>query len=416
VNALHRVASAVSTSHGFEPVLDLTRDARFVLLGESSHGTDEFYQARAHISRALVTEQGFDAVVLEADWPSAARVDRYVRGLGSDASAAAALSGFTRFPRWMWQNAPFAELVDDLRAHNASRPAHEQVRVFGMDLYSLEESRDRVVAYLDAHDPMAARQARSAYACFGAGVVRALERLHRAGRDGAFTALGDARVVQNAEGYYRIAAGLEAGASSWNRRDRHMIDTLTAIEDHLSKQRRHPRLIVWAHNSHLGDARATEMSLRGEHNVGQLARERWGDAVVNVGFTTYHGQVRAAPTWNGSDRAYDINPGRPDSIEHLLHEVSKARGLPAFVLVLEDAAADVREALPPLLQRAIGVIYRPDTERQSHYFEASLADQFDAVIHFDRTRAVEPVGSARRHAGTLQRPTALRATSGRPAA
>jgi len=422
--ALSAVRAAAIPMHGgdadLDAVLDVIGDARFALLGEASHGTHEFYATRAAITRRLITERGFDAVAIEGDWPDSDRVNRYVRGRSGDASAAVALGGFRRFPQWMWRNEDIVGLVEWLRAHNdAARGA--PVGFYGMDLYSLHTSVDEVLRYLEREDPEAARRARYRYRCFDHfgedpqaygyaasfdmsrscedAVVEQLVELQRRAPhssgdadqdalDDFFSAEQNARLVANAEEYYRSM--FRGRVSSWNLRDTHMVDTLDALAEHLQRQGRAGKLVVWAHNSHLGDARATQMGAGGEVNVGHLMRERHGDDARLIGFSTHTGTVTAADDWGDPARAMRVRPSLPGSVERLLHDVGIAR----FFLPLRgsDAATAAADALrEPLLERAIGVIYRPDTERQSHYFHARVGDQFDAVFHFDETRAVVPL-------------------------
>lgn len=414
----HRLTGAPAD---YDPLLAMVGDARLVLLGEATHGTREFYLARIAITQRLIMEQGFTGVVCEADWPDADRVNRYVRGVGEDRSAEEALGDFRRFPQWMWRNTDVRNFVAWLRDHNAALASGTpRVGFYGMDLYSLRRSREEVVRYLDQVDPDAARRARSRYACFDHHgedpqeygyaasfdlspacedqVVQQLVELQRraaeyARRDGQmaadqyFTAEQNARLVRDAEEYYRSM--FRGRVSSWNLRDRHMMDTVDALLTHLDRQVGRTRLVLWAHNSHLGDARATQMGEEGEWNVGQLARERHGGDAFLVGFTTYDGSVRAASDWGGEAERKRVRTGLSESHEEMFHEV----GIPNFLLPLrgnETAAAHLRE---PRLERAIGVIYRPESERVSHYFHARLADQFDAVIHCDTTHALDPLES-----------------------
>jgi erythromycin esterase-like protein len=403
----------------YDALLAMVGDARIVLLGEASHGTHEFYSERARVTKRLITELGFAAVTIEGDWPDAYRVNRYVRGAREDADAEEALRGFRRFPTWMWRNAEVLDFVGWLRAHN-ERLAREDppVGFYGLDLYSLGASMEAVIEYLDQQEPLAAQRARRRYEClqpysgdssaYGQAVLlgvsepcrrRVLEQLvelrRHAGdylrRDGLaaedeyFFAEQNASVVANAEEYYRTMFG--GPAASWNLRDRHMADTLDQLMAHLDRHGRSSRVVVWEHNSHIGDARATEMARRGELNMGQLMRERHGRDAVLVGFSTHAGTVTAASDWGAEAERKRVRPSLPDSYEALFH----ATGIPGFLLcpVAEGHAAEaLRE---PRLQRAIGVIYRPETERQSHYFAASIAQQFDAVVHIDLTRAVEPL-------------------------
>jgi erythromycin esterase-like protein/predicted phosphoribosyltransferase len=418
-------AEAVPVEEGTpadQVLFDLVGDAHFVLIGEASHGTSEFYAARARMTRRLIEERGFCAVAAEADWPDAYRVNRYVRGRGDDATAEEALRGFERFPAWMWRNTAVLDFAGWLREHNdrLSRDERAKAGFYGLDLYSLYRSVHEVISYLDRVDPAAAARARERYSCFdqfsgddaqvygfaaafGAGeaceraVVEQLVDLQRhaveyARRDGLmaedelFYAEQNARTVRAAEEYYRTM--FSGRVSSWNLRDRHMADTLDALAGHLARQRGTPaKIVVWAHNSHLGDARATETAASGELNVGQLVRERYPGDCRLVGFTTYTGTVTAADDWEGPAERKWVRPALADSVEELLHEVGEKEFMLRFGAAPRSADA-LRSAR---LERAIGVIYRPETERQSHYFRARLADQFDAVIHVDETRAAEPL-------------------------
>jgi erythromycin esterase-like protein len=406
-----------SGARDHDPLLGLIGDARFALLGEASHGTHDFYRERIRITQRLIAEKGFIAVAVEADWPDAWRVNRYVRGLSDDRDANEALSGFRRFPSWMWRNTEVRDFVEWLRDHNRKLGPHQQVGFYGIDLYSLFSSIQAVLAYLDQTDPEAARRARARYACFdharedsqayGYGAsfglspscedeaiqqLREMNRLaaampvtHGADRDELFYAQQNARLVRNAEEYYR--AMFRGRVSSWNLRDSHMMETLQALERHLSAGGTLPRLAVWAHNSHLGDASATEMGDLGEWNVGQLARDRYGDQAVLVGFSTHRGWVTAATEWDGPPERKRVREGLEGSWENVFHRIGEER----FLLALRGNEMPHVFLNERRLQRAIGVIYRPETERQSHYFHTRLADQFDAMIHIDETNALEPL-------------------------
>ncbi|HLH24384.1 MAG TPA: erythromycin esterase family protein [Chloroflexota bacterium] len=407
------------TAHDYDPLLDLVGDRRFVLLGEASHGTREFYQMRAEITRRLIEEKGFTAVAVEADWPDAYRVNCYVRGQDDDGSAAEALGGFRRFPTWMWRNTVVRDFVEWLRQYNAALPpGGRPVGFYGLDLYSLYTSIEAVIAYLDKVDPAAAREARERYACFeqfgedrqaygwatGIGLTPSCEQeavrqlvalqrhaadyLRRDGRaaeDAYFYAEQNARLVHDAEQYYRTMG--RGRVESWNLRDCHMADTLDALVAHLTRRTPWAKIVVWEHNSHLGDARATELGQRGELNVGQVVRTRYDDHALLVGFSTYEGTVTAAPDWDAPAERKRVRPALPDSYEALFH----AAGCPRFLLTWQPDDPTARALEGPLLERAIGVIYRPATERQSHYFYARLPEQFDAVLHVDQTSAVEPL-------------------------
>jgi erythromycin esterase-like protein len=401
----------------YDALLDLIGDSRIVLLGEASHGTHEFYRERARITRRLIEEKHFGAVAVEADWPDAYRVNRWVRGVGEDSSARSALDGFQRFPRWMWRNRDVLEFVEWLHQHNRLQSSQKRVGFYGLDLYSLFSSIEAVIGFLDQVDPEAARRARYRYGCFehfaedtqaygyaaefgltrsceDQAVQQLVDLQRRAAdlsrRDGKlpedefFYAEQNARLVKNAEEYYRTM--FRGRVSSWNLRDRHMAETLEALVAHLDEKVGRSKVIVWEHNSHIGDARATAMGDAGEWNVGQLSRERFGDDAVLIGFSTYTGTVTAASDWDAPAQRKQVRPGMPGSWEALFHDV----GLPDFLLLLRGQES--MEAWDQIrLERAIGVIYRPETERVSHYFEARLPLQFDAIIHFDRTRAVEPL-------------------------
>ncbi len=405
-------------SDEYDELIDAIGDSRVVLLGEASHGTHEFYRDRAFITERLIAEKGFSAVAAEADWPDAYRVNRYVRGAAADEEAIDALADFGRFPLWMWRNADVLDFVGWLRAHNESQPRDARAGFYGLDLYSMRASMDAVLAYLDKVDPPAAGRARRRYACFdrfdremedyayaaSLGVSETCQRevvaqlldlhhrrLEYASRDGRvaaddyFFAEQNARLVRNAEEYYRAMFG--GRVESWNLRDRHMAETLRELLDFLDAARPGARVVVWAHNSHLGDARATEMGEQGELNVGQLARERFGAGAALVGLTTYTGTVTAATEWGGPAHRRHVREGLAGSYERLFHEV----GIPRFMLPLRTDAELAAAVAGPHLERAIGVIYAPETERRSHYFRAHLARQFDYVLHFDETRAVEPL-------------------------
>src|SRR6266550_2704502 len=403
------------TERDHRPLLDLVGDAQIVLLGEASHGTHDFYRERAEITKRLIIEKEFSAVAAEADWPDAYRVNRYVRCEGDDRDADAALSGFERFPTWMWRNTVVLEFVDWLRNANSSRNENARTGFFGLDLYSLFNSMRTVVEYLDRVDPDAARRARYRYSCFEnfgedsqaygyvasfdlsrsceEGAVsqllemqrRAVDYLGRTGSDDFFDAEQNARLVKNAEEYYRSM--FRGRQSSWNLRDTHMAETVDTLVAYLRRHGRQPKIVVWAHNSHLGDARATEMGARGELNVGQLLRQKYGPETVLVGFTTYTGTVTAATEWDDPGERKRVRPALRDSYELGFHETR----IPRFFIPLREGARETALLSKPRLERAIGVIYRPDTERVSHYFRANMRDQFDAVYHLDETRAVEPL-------------------------
>jgi erythromycin esterase-like protein len=402
----------------FGRLFDRFADRRMVLLGEASHGTAEFYHARAAITQHLIEHHGFTIVAVEADWPDAATVDRYVR---DRPARAAAEPPFQRFPTWMWRNTEVAALIDWMRAHNEGVPETDRCAGFyGLDLYNISGSIEAVLDYLDKIDPEAAKVARERYGCltpwqkepstFGRAVLTAgyrkceqlvieqcrelLERrLDYEARDGEsfLDAAQNARLIASAERYYRIM--YYGGAESWNLRDTHMFETLGHLLDARGPQ---SKAIVWAHNSHIGDARYTDMGvIREELNIGQLCRERFGDEAALIGFGTHTGMVAAATDWGGDMEVKRVRPSHPDSYERLCHDT----GIPRFLLDFGRDEALRRRLLESKLERFIGVIYRPDTELMSHYSDASLPQQFDAYVWFDETKAVTPLGPEHAKAG-----------------
>lgn len=396
-----------------EGLLDRIGGARIVLIGEATHGTSEFYRMRARITRELIDHRAFNIVAIEGDWPDVAMIDRHVRGRSGPPLRE---PPFARFPTWMWRNRETQDFVDWLAQHNrAAASRDEQVSVCGLDLYSLNNSIGAVLEYLERVDPAAASAARVRYGCFSpwemdpatygratvSGALPGCEReavamltsllsrrMDYLARDGEdfFDAQRNATVIREAERYYRVM--YYGSRESWNLRDRHMFDTLEAVLAHRGEG---ARAVVWAHNSHVGDASATEMGARGEINIGQLARQTFGPGAFNIGMGTDHGAVAAAANWDEPMRIMSVRPAHEDSYEHLCHET----GVGAFLLPLRrPLGSGLREALlPPRLERAIGVIYRPETELPSHYFQASLPAQFDEYIWFDETAAVKPLRS-----------------------
>jgi erythromycin esterase-like protein len=384
-------------------------DASVVLLGEATHGTHEFYGARAAISRHLIQNCGFNIVAVEADWPDTARIDRYIRHRLHKHSTEGQL--FSRFPSWMWRNREVQSFVEWLRQENQHRLDKDRVEFRGLDIYSLGASIASVLEYLDRVDPTAAAEARRRYGCltpwqhdparYGhfavmggetceeavrAQLVELLaQRMEYAKQDGEpfFDAEQNARIVRAAEQYYRIM--YEGSRESWNLRDRHMFDTLQA----LLRRRPNSKAIVWAHNSHIGNAAATSMGWEGEFNIGELCRAALGDRMVAIGFGTDRGTVAAASDWDSPMEIKTVLPARTDSFEHIFHRAGHARSLTDWRARDKN---ELREALAePRLERAIGVVYRPDTELLSHYFRAVLSEQFDAFVWFETTRAITPI-------------------------
>ena len=402
---------------GFGAFFDRYGDAKVVLLGEASHGTSEFYRARAAISRRLIEHHGFNIVAVEADWPDAASVDRYVRHRERRAGEEEA---FQRFPTWMWRNAEVDAFVRWLRQHNEARSYERMAGFFGLDLYNLSSSMRAVVDFLDKADPEAARIARKRYAClepwadhparYGAislsegfarcevGVIEMMRELNARNFnclseecDEWLDAAANARLVKNAEAYYRVM--YYGSEESWNLRDTHMFETLVQL---LEAKGPESKAIVWAHNSHIGNAAHTEMGMkRGELNIGQLCKERFDARARLIGFGTHGGTVAAADDWDDPMAVMTVRPSLPESYERVAHD----SGIKRFLLDLrpEEIGREIKEALlEPRLERFIGVIYRPETERWSHYSECILPRQFDGYVWFDETRAVTPLPGEQR--------------------
>lgn len=397
----------------FGAMFDRFGDARIVLLGEATHGTSEFYAARAAITRHLIVHHGFNLVAVEGDWPDAARIDDYVR---HHAGRPRRGDPFVRFPTWMWRNAEVLQFADWLRRHNEPLAPERRTSFRGLDVYSLGESIHAVLHYLDKVDPDRARSARQSYGCltpwqdepqhYGRAVLSgmrdscedfAVEQLKEllarrvaymeADGEAYFDAEQNARIVRAAERYYRIM--YRGATESWNLRDRHMFDTLQALLAH----QKDTRAVVWAHNSHVGDARATAMGWQGEFNIGEICRTAYGEQSVLIGFGTDTGTVAAASDWGGAMDVKTVRPAREGSFEHAFRQSGIARSLTDW---RSGASRELVSALShPRLERAIGVIYRPETELQSHYFEAVMAEQFDAFVWFEQTSAVTPLGHER---------------------
>jgi erythromycin esterase-like protein len=427
VEAVRAMAHPLNgTARDYDLLMDLVGDARLVLLGVASHGTSEFYRERAEITKRLIQEKGFTAIAAEADWPGAYRVNRYLSGETSAADAVEALADLRRFPAWMWRNRAVVEFIEWLRAYNAELAAgRRKIGFYGLDLYTLRASREAVLRYLERIDPQAAHRARAQYACFDhfgdnargygvfgaigrpcrdaavAGVVelqqsRAVKEARGAGREAEeeyFNALQNARVVRNTEGVY--ASMYRSQAKAWNLREQHMAVTLDDLAAHLDRQaRRRTKIVVWAHSSHLGDGCATEKYEDRLVNVGQLVREQHDGETALICFTTNGGTVTAATDWDGPPEIKELWPAVPESYEALFHDTKLER----FMISHRE-----RDKVPEVLrrdrsERSVGAVYHSQTaeaERAAHYFTARLAEQFDAVLYFDATHAVEPIERTR---------------------
>lgn len=427
VQAIEKYAYPLSNiMSDYDPIIYAAKDKQFVLIGEASHGTKEFYTSRAEITQRLIEEQGFDAVAVEADWPDAYTVNRYVSSYhhSNITAAESALGDFKRFPTWMWRNKEVLRFIEWLYAYNheyhISNPIETRsVGFYGLDLYSMNSSIEAVVTYLNKVDPVAARHARIRYSCldhfmhnpqaYGYAaefeliqsceqeiVAQLLELLNKTyqimktngfvAQDEHFCAIQNARLILKAEEYYRSM--FRGRTESWNVRDKHMFETLQNLAEHLSEQlNREAKIIVWAHNSHVGNAAATEMSKHGELNIGQMVRQSYGNKSLLVGFSTCRGTVAAASDWDSPMQRKKLCPPLSGSYEEIFHHV----GHKQFLLNLMENNEAVDLLMEPKLQRAIGVVYRPDTERYSHYLSVCLPEQFDFMLHYDDTTAVEPL-------------------------
>lgn len=411
VEALAPLARPLSSDADLDPLLERIGDARYVLLGEASHGTSEFYTWRDRITRRLIREKGFAFVGVEGDWPDCYRVHRYVKGReGAGESAHEVLHAFDRWPTWMWANREVQAFVEWLRVHNDGRPEAQRAGFYGLDVYSLWDSMRAVTAYLDRVDPEACARARRAYECFAPygedeqlyaratalvpttcekAVVEALAELRRGvktdrsdAREAYFDAEQNALIARDAERYYR--AMVRGGAQSWNVRDQHMVDTLERL---MTFHGPRAKCVVWAHNTHVGDARYTDMADDGEFNVGQLVREAHApDDVVLVGFSTHRGTVMAGEEWGGAMKVMTVPEARAGSVEDALHGIGRGDAL--VMLPGEGAPEALRVARG---HRAIGVVYRPNFERYGNYVPTVLPVRYDAMLFIEETRAVAPL-------------------------
>ncbi len=402
----------------YDSILELARNADHVLIGESTHGTHEFYSIRAEITKRLILEEGFNAIAIEGDWPDSYRINQYVKGDSNIKNAIDALSGFKRFPTWMWRNEVVVEFIEWLHQYNSTLPTINRVGFYGLDLYSLNASIEIIIKYLEKKDIKAATRAKQRYACFNPfkeelqsygyaamfGLTKSCEdevieqlmefsqnsysymKENSFAEDEFFYIKENTRLVKNAEKYYRSM--FDNKSSSWNIRDLHMIETLDQLVLYLNKKLRNPaKIITWAHNSHVGDARATEFRIRGQFNIGQLAREKYANKALLIGFLTNSGSVTAASKWDGIAEQKHVRSALSYSYEQFLHNLS-----PSNFLINFKTDEQIKKLIPnELLERAIGVIYLPESERESHYFRANLAKQFDIVIYIDKTSAVRPL-------------------------
>jgi erythromycin esterase-like protein len=400
------LAESLTDERDLDVLLDRVGDARVVMLGEATHGTHEFYRWRATVTRRLITERGFSFVAVEGDWPDCQRVDRSVRWLpGAPTDPREALAAFERWPTWMWANEEVVDFCCWLHGHNGMVDETARVGFHGLDVYSLWESLREILTYLREHEPEQVPAALAAYRCFEpyaedaqayAWATRlvptscesrvmdllATVRERAADRGSHFGVWQNAEVVVGSERYYR--AMVRGGRESWNVRDRHMDETLDRL---LTRYGPTARAVVWAHNTHIGDARATDMADAGMVNIGQLARERYGaDQVVLVGFGTHRGTVVAGDAWGAPMGLKALPPARPDSLEDVLHATAPPEAL--FVFPRGDRPDLLTDELD---HRAVGVVYQPDRERWGNYVRTVLGERYDAFFWFDETRGVRPL-------------------------
>lgn len=422
LSAVREVSTPLRNLPDLDPLLERVGDANYVLLGEASHGTHDFYTWRAALTRRLIEEHGFSFVAVEGDWPDCERINRYVKGnAGLHATAASVVHEFARWPTWMWANREVVEFVHWLRHHNDSRPSPQKVGFYGLDVYSLWESLDEILRYLEKHEPSSLPLAHRAMACFEpyardehryaratrlvnasceedvvsllAGLRQSASRKSqdgaRPGRGGPLRDADDqmsaeqnAIVVRDAERYYRIM--LNGGPHSWNLRDRHMFETLERLMTHHGPS---ARGIVWEHNTHIGDARYTDMVDEGTINVGQLVREAHPDRSLLVGFSSHSGEVIAGAAWGAEMTRMTVPPARPGSWEDVLHHAASGQDQ----LLIFGGGGGPEQLATERGHRAIGVVYRPERERYGNYVPTQLARRYDALIALDKTSALHPL-------------------------
>jgi erythromycin esterase-like protein len=407
---IRAVSRPLNDFNDLDMLMDEIGDARLVLLGEASHGTSQFYRWRARISQRLIEEKAFSFVSVEGDWPDCYQANRYALSRpDAGGNARQVLTDFKRWPTWMWANWEVAAFLEWLRRHNENLPEKQRAGFYGLDVYSLWESMESILGYLDQKDPEAARAARRAYACFEPyggdeqryawstrmvpescedEVIDLLMQLRRRtklfeqDREGAFSAEQNALVMVNAEHYYR--AMVHSDANSWNVRDEHMMDTFDRLMDFYGPQ---AKGIVWAHNTHVGDARYTDMARAGMFNIGQLARQRHAEMGVQlVGFGTYSGSVIAGDSWGAPMEKMPVPAGRPGSWEDVLHRAGAHNQL----LILPPLRAD-SDFTETRGHRAIGVVYQPTFESYGNYVPTELPNRYDAFLFIDETEGLHPM-------------------------
>lgn len=401
--------SPITKEKDLDVLIEEIGDARVVMLGEASHGTSEYYTWRTAISRRLIEDKGFSFIAVEGDWPECYAVNRFVKGYqNSGRKIADVLEVYRRWPTWMWANWEVAALIEWIRDFNHLRTVREKIGFFGLDVYSLWESLEQVLKYMEQRNGKAAEAARNAVRCFEPfhrdpqtyahatafvptdcedEVVQMLEQVSRRpvypdDPEHEFNTTQNALVAVNAEKYYR--AMIRGGANSWNVRDTHMMETLDRLLEFHGPD---AKAIIWEHNTHIGDARYTDMANDGMFNIGQLARERYGRGAVKlVGFGTYQGSVIAGKSWGAPMQKMDVPPAQEGSWEHMLHEMSTEDKI-----ILSRDLKEVPELKRHIPHRAIGVVYDPKFEQLGNYVPTIIPERYDAFLYFDETEGVHPL-------------------------
>lgn len=412
IELIKRTSSPLENSEDLDPLIDYIGDAKYVLLGEASHGTHEYYVWRAKITQRLIQEKGFSFVGVEGDWPDCYRLNRFAKGyLNSEKDVYDVLDKFNRWPTWMWANWEIAAFIDWLKVFNENLPADKRIGFYGLDVYSFRESMNSIIQYLEKNDPEALKVAKKAMECFepygdneGQSYARAsalvpelcekevvnllAEIINKAENynsdaENVMSTEQNAHIARDAEKYYR--AMIKRGPASWNIRDRHMVSTIDRLMKYHGND---AKTIVWEHNTHIGDARATDMASEGMVNVGQLLREQYSkEGVVAVGFGSYKGSVIAGRNWGDEMRKIKVPEAIEGSWENIFHQACKGENR----MLLFDKIKEEQCIAPPIDHRAIGVVYNPEHERFGNYVPSILPKRYDAFIFLDETTALHPI-------------------------
>lgn len=407
IKSLNKVSHSLKYSENLDPLMERIGDARIVMLGESSHGTHEFYTWRAKISKRLIEEKGFNFIAVEGDWPDCYRLNRYVKNYLPNTSAEEVLKNFNRWPTWMWANWEISAFAEWLKKHNQSLSRESKTGFYGLDVYSLWESMQAIMQYLEKTDPNSLQTAREAFQCFEPfnndeqkyasfvsfvsetcepevldllATIRTRMIQYDGDYEQVFNTEQNALITVNAEKYYRSM--VQGGPHSWNVRDGHMQETLERLLKFHGPQ---SKAIIWAHNTHIGDARATDMARHGMYNIGELTRKKFPDTVL-VGFGTYKGSVIAGRYWGDEMRKMSVPEGIPNSWEHLLHHSNAGDCL----LIMNQLEKEdfMKKSIG---HRAIGVVYNPNQEHLNNYVPSILPLRYDAFLFIDESTALHPL-------------------------